>query len=178
MQSPPNISIEYDDSDSCWHLSPYIPDSPLYMTYLPQVEKPAAGLTPTLQHDMRTTQGKNMKRGRKAKRGKATKRTKKVKSTTKRTKGLKHASTPAPRPKAARDSPVASSKRKLQTLRKMKSPTKLSSLSLPDEHAETYAKPKAKAAKKRNKACWQSQQETQDFSTRSFGRGCVQQLAK
>ena len=92
----------------------------IHMTYLSQVEKPAAGLTPTLHHDMCTTQGNNMKRGRKAKRGKATKRTKKVKRTTKRTKGLKNASTPAPRPKAANDSPLSSSKRKLKTLRKMR----------------------------------------------------------
>ena len=92
-----------------------------------------------------------MKRGRKAKRGKATKRTKKVKRTTKGTKGLKNASTPAPKPKAAHDSPLSSSKRKLKTLRKMKSPTKLSSLSLPDEHAETPAEPKTKAAKKETK---------------------------
>lgn len=87
----------------------------IHMTYLSQVEKPAAALTPTLHHDMCTTQGKNMKRGRKAKRGKATKRTKKVKHTTKRTKGLKNASTPAPRPKAANDS-----KRKLKTLSKVR----------------------------------------------------------
>ena len=109
--------LPYPGTCTCVDLDLFVP----YTWASPsQVEKPAAGLTPTLQHDMRTTQGKNMKRGRKAKRGKATKRTKKVKRTTKGTKGLKNASTPAPRPKAANDSPLSSSKRKLKTLRKMR----------------------------------------------------------
>ena len=55
----PNIPM--DCVDFCWHLSPIFPC--IHMTYLSQVEKPAAGLTPTLHHDMCTTQGNNMKGG-------------------------------------------------------------------------------------------------------------------
>jgi hypothetical protein len=136
-----------------------------------QVEKPAAGLTPTLQHDMRTKQGKNMKRGRKAKKGKA-----KGKGTsgTKRTKVLKRGLKDSATTSAKTAGPVSGSKRNLKTLRKMKSPTKFPAECMPDEHDEVPKPPvktnKVKKVKQDPKLDAPAPKKKKNFSK---GRGCI-----
>ena len=127
--------LPYPGTCTCVDLDLFVP----YTWASPsQVEKPAAGLTPTLHHDMRTKQGKNMKRGRKAKKGKA-----KGKGTsgTKRTKVLKRGLKDSATTSAKTAGPVSGSKRNLKTLRKMKSPTKFPAECMPDEHDEVPKPP-------------------------------------
>ena len=110
-----------------------------------QVEKPADDVTPSQQHAMRTTQGKNLTRGRKPKKGKAAK----AKAKAKAKKASKTCKTP---PKTSKTSSPRSStgKRKLATLRTMKySPSKTNGTAAEDlqddEPAPTIKKGKGRA---------------------------------
>ena len=111
-------------------------------------EPPSDGVTPNLQHSMRSSQTKTLKRGRKAKKGKATKGKKSPKGSKKAKKSL--------RKKPSTDSMVSGNtgKSKLAKLRKMKSPTKTLS-----EDPSPHDKPKAMKKKGRNAAPQESGKE-------------------
>lgn len=124
------------------------------MIFFPEVEAPAAGVTPNLQHSLRTSKGKGLKRGRKAKKGGKSKR----KSINKKSKtNAKEASIEEPKSKPSSSSIRSGStgKRNLETLRKAKSPVKSPETAphttLPGDGQTDVAPAETKAKRKRTR---------------------------